>query len=133
MVWADNFPELAALFVLLKISPFDNCITTFLEKAFTFIWTIYFLKAALNIEMVFHHTSFNDLATAVAALKFCLFTIYPDMIVHLILNKLDATVEKAIYQPVGTGFCHMVMKIFTDYETTLFCIIWTFDRCPFAF
>ena len=83
--------------------------------------------------MVFHHATFNDLTTAVAALKFCLFTIYPDMIVHLVLNKLDATVEKAIHKPEGTGFCHMTMEVFTDYETTLFCIIWTFNRCPFAF
>ena len=119
--------------MLLKISPFDDCITTLLEKAFTFIWTIHFLKTALNIKVVFHHASFNDLATTVAALKFCLFTIYPDMIVHLVLYKLDATVEKAIYKPIGTGFCHMMLEIFTNYETTLFCIIWTFDWCPFAF
>ena len=55
------------------------------------------------------------------------------MIIHLILDELDTTVEQTVNKPVSTELLSMFLEIFTHYEATLFWIIWTFDRSPLTF
>ena len=49
LVWANDLPKEAALFVLLQVFPLDDGVATFFEETFSFVRAVKLLFATLDI------------------------------------------------------------------------------------
>ena len=95
-IGADNLPERADLLVLFHVFPLDHCVATFFEETFTFVRAVELLKAAFNVQMVIHLATLDNLTTLVSAIKLSFLALVSDVVVHIVLDKFDSTLEQAV-------------------------------------